>query len=177
MYYFWEKGIKKTDCENLINIYGSSANINSTVGSKTGKQELDPEIRKQKVCWVESDDLVVRALWSYILEANNIYFKYNISEFEPSQFTKSDKDGFYAWHKDNGDDNRKLSAVLQLSESSEYEGGELQFFNGDKDPEELPIKEQGGVIVFDSSDWHRICPVVNGTRYSLVMWARGANFK
>ena len=177
MYYFWEKGIKKTDCENLINNYDSLATINSTVGSKNGQQKIDPEIREQKVCWIDSDDLVVRALWSYILEANNIYFHYDISEFESTQFTKSCKNGFYSWHKDSGDDTRKLSAVLQLSDSSEYEGGELQFFNGDKNPEELPIKEQGGLIVFDSSDWHRVTPVLDGTRYSLVMWAQGAKFR
>ena len=47
----------------------------------------------------------------------------------------------------------------------------------DKDPEELPIKNRGGVIVFDASDWHRLTPVLKGTRYSLVMWASGSNFR
>ena len=158
MYYFWESGIKKTNCENLIKTYAPLATINSATVSEDGKQESNPSIRKQEVCWVESDD-------------------YDISKFEQCQFTKSDNDGFYSWHRDRGEDNRKLSAILHLSDSTEYEGGELQFFKGDKDPEELPIKKRGGVIVFDSSDWHRVTPVLNGIRYSLVMWASGPNFR
>ena len=177
MYYFWESGIKKTNCENLIKTYDPLATINSATVSEDGNQESNPNIRKQKVCWVESDEVIVRALWSYILEANNIFFHYDISKFEQCQFTKSDNSGFYSWHRDRGEDNRKLSAILHLSDSTEYEGGELQFFKGDKDPEELPIKNRGGVIVFDASDWHRLTPVLKGTRYSLVMWASGSNFR
>ena len=60
MYYFWESGIKKTNCENLIKTYAPLATINSATVSEDGNQESNPNIRKQKVCWVESDEVIVR---------------------------------------------------------------------------------------------------------------------
>ena len=42
---------------------------------------------------------------------------------------------------------------------------------------EKDIRDQGTVIVFDSRDWHRVTPVTKGTRYSLVCWTVGPNFK
>ena len=39
------------------------------------------------------------------------------------------------------------------------------------------IKAQGTVVVFDSRDFHRVTPVVFGTRHSIVCWCVGQNFK
>ena len=44
---------------------------------------------------------------------------------------------------------RKLSAILQLSKPEDYKGSELQLFNGDKEPEKLPIN-QGSIVIFTS---------------------------
>ena len=44
----------------------------------------------------------------------------------------------------------------------------------------LPIKElrkKGTVIVFPSFVWHRVKPVLSGTRYSLVCWSLGQPWK
>ena len=74
---------------------------------------------------------------------------------------------------------RKLSLTLCLTDPKEYEGGELQFFNGERPIEQRiinDIQDQGSVIVFDSRDWHRVTPVTKGTRYSLVCWSVGPNF-
>ena len=35
------------------------------------------------------------------------------------------------------------------------------------------IRSKGSVIIFPSFNWHRVQPVTNGTRYSLVMWTLG----
>ena len=82
---------------------------------------------------------------------------------------------------------RKLSVTCQLTDGSEYEGGELQFDYRDYDPhlrEEskhvTTVKEilpKGSIIVFPSYVWHRVQPVTKGTRYSLVMWNLGYPFK
>ena len=65
---------------------------------------------------------------------------------------------------------------MQLSKPEDYEGCEVQLYKGDNDPDELP-KGQGTIIVFDSREWHRVSPTISGTRYSLVMWARGPRFQ
>ena len=68
-----------------------------------------------------------------------------------------------------------------------FEGGELQFYSGDRPMEDMgeitgeqitnDIKSQGTVIVFDSRDWHRVTPVTKGIRHSIVCWTVGPNFK
>jgi PKHD-type hydroxylase len=108
----------------------------------------------------------------------NQNFQLNLTGYEKAQLTKYDDDCFYEWHTDAfNDDNmptRKLSAILQLSKPEDYKGCELQLFNGTKEPEELPIKNQGSVIVFKSDEWHRVSKLTDGVRYSVVMWATGA---
>jgi len=111
-------------------------------------------------------------------------FHFDLSGHEEVQFTKYHEGGYYEWHRDcanNGPKEsnsiRKLSAVIQLSNPSTYEGGEFQFYDGIQ-PELVPdIKEQGSVIVFECADWHRLAPITKGVRYSLVIWANGPSFK
>ena len=81
---------------------------------------------------------------------------------------------------------RKLSVTCQLSDSSEYEGGELEFDYRNYSPnkrDELthvmkakPALKKGSIVVFPSFVWHRVRPVTKGTRYSLVVWNLGYPF-
>ena len=72
--------------------------------------------------------------------------------------------------------------TFSLTDHTTYDGGLLQFYNGDRPYEdadhdiERDIKSVGTVIVFDSRDWHRVTPVTKGTRYSIVCWTVGPNF-
>ena len=60
---------------------------------------------------------------------------------------------------------RKLSLVLELTDPSEYEGGQLQLNNGHPmDTEQL----RGRLFAFPSFMLHRVTPVTRGTRRSLV---------
>ena len=72
---------------------------------------------------------------------------------------------------------RKLSLTLQLSDPNTYEGGKFLLFNGEHEPSEPPIREQGSIIVFDSRLWHKVTPVTKGVRYSLVSWVLGPHFR
>ena len=117
---------------------------------------------------------------------------------EYCQFTKYKLNQYYDWHCDSNDkpyetegpDNgkiRKLSMTCQLTDGSEYTGGELEFDFRNYDPhmrEEdkhlrraKEILPKGSIIVFPSFVWHRVKPVTKGTRYSLVMWNLGYPFK
>ena len=70
--------------------------------------------------------------------------------------------------------------VCQLSDPSDYKGGELEFsFPTPENRNISSIKEiitQGSIVVFPSFIWHRVKPVTEGTRYSLVIWSIGNNF-
>jgi len=108
---------------------------------------------------------------------------------------------YYDWHNDpwdkpydrkdkNAPDNgkvRKLSMTCQLTDGSEYTGGELEFDFRNYDPHmrdeskhvrQVPeILPKGSIVVFPSHLWHRVKPVTRGTRYSLVVWHLGNPFK
>ena len=82
---------------------------------------------------------------------------------------------------------RKLSMTCQLTDGSEYKGGELEFDFRNYDPHmrdeskhRIQCKEilpKGSIIVFPSFVWHRVKPVTSGTRYSLVVWHLGKPFR
>ena len=63
---------------------------------------------------------------------------------------------------------------LHFSLLPKYRGCHTNFFqlyNGENKPDDIPIKEQGSIIVYRSNEWHRITPLIKVTRYSLVYWA------
>jgi PKHD-type hydroxylase len=78
---------------------------------------------------------------------------------------------------------RKISLIASLSDSNDYEGGDLQIDLSNIDnrkPNIVTIKElrqKGSVVIFPSFMWHRVTPITKGTRFSLVMWNIGNPFK
>ena len=81
--------------------------------------------------------------------------------------------------------NRKLSMSVQLSKPEDYEGGDLRFnlrgldshFEDTIMSPPPEFKQQGSIVVFPSFLWHKVEPITKGTRYSLVMWSLGGNWK
>ena len=173
-YYYRNEAVSSKDCDEFIDKYKDFEFGKGLVGGE-GNEKL--EYRKAKVHWLETNNLMARTLWSYILEINQNFWQLNLDGYEKGQLTKYNDECFYEWHKDADYGHgliRKLSAVLQLSKPEDYKGCELQLFNGANELEELPIKKQGSVIIFKSDEWHRVTRLLEGTRYSLVMWATGA---
>ena len=173
-YYYRDEAVSGKDCDEFIDKYKDFEFGKGLVGGNTTE---NLEYRNAKVHWLENNNLLVRTLWSYVLEMNQSFWQLNLDGYQKAQLTKYDDDCYYEWHKDSGYEDgttRKLSAVLQLSKPEDYKGCELQLFNGADELEELPIKKHGSVIVFKSDEWHRVTKLVEGTRYSLVMWVTGA---
>jgi len=110
---------------------------------------------------------------------NQQFFGFDLTGMEQGlQFTRYTAPGeHYDWHVDRGHltPTRKLSLSVQLNDPAEYKGGELQFKFGRKD--ETVKKERGMVTFFPSFTLHRVRPVTQGTRYSLVAWVGGPPFK
>ena len=91
----------------------------------------------------------------------------------------------YNWHKDSNTESedpslreRVLSATIQLSDSSEYEGGELVLnLDGENGPKEntknniTAPKDKGSCSIFLSQHvFHKVNAVTSGTRKALVVW-------
>ena len=76
---------------------------------------------------------------------------------------------------------RKLSMTVCLSDENDFTGGDFEFdFRNMRSSNKKickEIKQQGSIIVFPSFVWHKVHPVLSGTRYSLVMWSVGDPWK
>lgn len=147
-----------------------------------GGRNVKSDVRRSKVHFIrknlEFSNLYLK-IFRHVQKFNNEFFKFHLSEIdEDIQYTEYDESykGHYDWHVDCGYSNtRKLSLVVQLSDPSEYEGGELQVHNGES-PHRTCTKEKGAMILFPSFLHHRVTPVTKGTRRSLVLWISGPPF-
>jgi len=142
---------------------------------------LDKFKRRSKIFWLpktEEFHEIYKTLFELIGSCNSDFYKFKLNELvEQIQYTvyNENDQGHYDWHLDMGPGKtrRKLSLVVQLSDPSEYEGGELQINVGHIVTLE---KDKGTVLIFPSYLLHRVTPVTKGTRRSLVLWVDGPAF-
>lgn len=136
-------------------------------------------IRDSKVCFLSPDTdtgWIFSKLQSVVASANQKY-RFNLSGFrEPLQVAEYESGGHYNWHLDIGADitsGRKLSVSVQLTDGDTYEGGGLEFLN--INTPKLP-RSIGSIVIFPSYLPHRVNPVTQGIRRSLVAWIHGSPF-
>ena len=187
MFYVFPRTVKPDVCENIVRDCKNNILKKASILNYDNKSSRDdPEIRKTSIHFItDKDNEINKLAWHFLRKANRIQFHYDLDYFQPIQFAEYKDGGFYGWHQDqsnidSSNEIRKLSLTLVLSDPDTFEGGELQFYNGDRPIEDKvknDIRSQGTVIVFDSRDWHRITPVNKGVRYSIVCWTVGPNFK
>lgn len=145
------------------------------------------EIRVSNTAWIDLNQdtqwIYDRISWA-IQQLNGQFYRFDLTGFsEQLQYTTyhGSNQGHYTWHKDSGADitgqssNRKLSAVLQLSDPNSYTGGELQIL--DKSDPSVVLKEKGLLAAFPAYSLHRVTPVTSGTRKTLVSWVDGPPFR
>lgn len=199
-YWYFKSALTTRFCDELIK-YGNqqreSLGLTGQMdpGSLSKKQENDlKKKRNSNIAWL-NDRWIYREIHPYVRQANKQAgwnFEWDYSE--SCQFTKYKLNQFYDWHCDSWDKPyekeglekgkiRKLSMTCQLTDGSEYEGGELEFDFRNKNPKENTIRQckeilpKGSIIIFPSFVWHRVKPVTSGTRYSLVLWNLGWPWK
>jgi PKHD-type hydroxylase len=180
----------KDECKKIQDI-GLNCILND---AKIGENEstFDPSIRKSKNSFIhlsEESSWIFNKLKEASEYINNMYFQYDLLGFSSIQYTEYDHNlSHYNWHMDLQllkDINfsslgltRKLSASVILNSPADYSGGEFQMYtkpNGTA--EHIVAQEQGSVIFFPSYALHRVSPVTEGIRKSLVLWIEGPKFK
>jgi len=120
-------------------------------------------------------------LFPLALEANEKIFHFDIDIVtDLIHYVIYPEDGGHLdWHMDVGAfgvNKRKLAMTVQLSDSSDYEGGDFQIWMGGKNYITVP-REKGDVIVFPSFCMHRVTPITRGERRCLVFWTGGRPFR
>jgi len=107
---------------------------------------------------------------------NNQLWRFELAGAEPMQFAAYGVEQHYDWHVDlwaNKPKNaRKLSVSVQLSAPDEYDGGNFEIDQSGA-PNALGPRAKGTMILFPSYILHRVQPVTNGIRHSLVAWIVG----
>ena len=207
-YYWYFSGVLTPKfCDEVIKYANAQKEVMARTGGygdrKLKKEEILDLKRKRNsdLVWL-NDTWIYKELHPYVHEANrNAGWNFDWERSESCQFTKYKLNQYYDWHCDSWnkpydrkDPNhpehgriRKLSMTCQLTDGSEYKGGELEFDFRNYDPHmrdeskhRIQCKEilpKGSIIVFPSFVWHRVKPVTSGTRYSLVVWHLGRPFR
>lgn len=179
----WNDGFTDQEISEIIRIGDSLTLKNAVVGRGSDAVENN-SIRSSKTGWInfDSETSFIYDRLAYVArQLNGQFFDLDLWGFvEDLQYTIYDgKDDHYTWHLDRGggasNSPRKLSLVLQLSDPSEYEGGDLEIFDA---PEPTKVKKQKGLVAaFPSFILHRVTPVTQGIRKTLVVWLSGPRFK
>ncbi len=184
---YWSGALSASACDRWISLLDQIEIGNGQIGDGESAVHND-NYRSSQIGWVNVYDStyqeIISSIWSYGRLANRNAFGFSIDSLNDVQYTiyhgtSNDK---YDWHIDtfwgNGTPyDRKISLVIQLTDPSEYEGGEFQFDPEIAQPNPDEIKARGSVIAFPSFIRHRVTPVTSGTRRSLVAWIEGPNFR
>ena len=177
-YAYWNNAFSKEECQTIINIAKDKGLTKGT----TLNDEKSSGVRDSKIIWLYSCDNLdwaFRRVTDIVLNLNERFFKFDLfGMLEGFQFTNYQAPGGkYGRHVDSALNIpvRKLSVSIQLTDPSEYKGGELYLYQDDKG--EVMKKEQGTLILFPSYTLHEVMPVTKGERNSLVSWITGKPFK
>jgi PKHD-type hydroxylase len=147
---------------------------------------FDNNHRKSEVTWLYPHDFpdLYEEMWKLEREANKNWFGFHIDNLEYIQLAKYEgiNQGEYKRHKDvfwinQNSRHRKLSAVIQLSNPNDYEGGDLTFFECNEYPNKKEIRQQGTIIFFPAFIDHQANPVLSGIRHSLAVWFEGPKWR
>ena len=180
-YYYFENVFSEEEIEFIINLGESMGTETATIAGAAREENLD--YRNSQVSWImfdEDNQWIFDRLGELVVTANSEMWNFDLVAFGDNiQYTKYEGSvgGHYNWHSDIGESvsHRKLSLIVQLSDEEEYDGGLVQFNIGHKILD-LP-KTKGSVFIFPSFLLHRVNPVVDGTRRSLVSWITGPNLR
>ena len=205
-YWYFKSALTPKFCDDVIAYANEQKEVMARTGGylnkKLNKQEVLDLKRKRNsdLVWL-SEPWIYKEIHPYVHEANRLAgWNFEWDWTESCQFTKYKLNQYYDWHCDSfgkifdspNDINvngkiRKLSMTCQLTDGSEYQGGELEFDFRNYDPnmrdeskhlrKANEILSKRSIIVFPSDVWHRVKPVTSGTRYSLVAWHLGRPFR
>jgi PKHD-type hydroxylase len=177
---YYKQHFTPEQCKEIIKKAEQLPIDEPTLGSGTAER-YDNGIRRSKVRWILRDsiwDNVFSELDKLVARANNEWFNLDYQYCGYLQFTEYDQsyEGCFKRHQDTfltAPTNRKLSVTVQLTDPTEYQGGQFEFCDIGVKPKAENIITQGTVIIFPSIIFHEVKPVTQGKRCSLVGWYEG----
>jgi PKHD-type hydroxylase len=185
---YFKSYFSKQQCEDIINLGLTIPSQQAHIGVNGG-EGVNPDARRSPIRFINNGDWrfqnVFDELWKTAIQANKDFFNIHISKLDFVQLAEYDAAelGEYKEHHDvfwvNNDPyyHRKLSAIIQLSDPNDYEGGDFELTDTATFPPANELREQGTVIFFPSMFRHRANPVIRGTRHSIAAWFEGPKWR
>jgi PKHD-type hydroxylase len=187
---YFKSYFDKQTCDKIIRDVQQIPSQNALVGvNNNDLLNVDSANRRSKVRFIHAGDwrfnYLFDELWKMAISANNDFFNVHITRLNFIQVAEYDASyqGEYKTHHDvfwvNGDPiyHRKLSCVIQLSDPTSYDGGDLEMVDLSTYPEADQIRKQGSALFFPSMFKHKANPVTRGTRYSIAAWFEGPKWR
>jgi PKHD-type hydroxylase len=183
-YYFFIKGFNDEELDKIYKDVEKISFEEATIGEE-GKDNI--QVRSSSIKWIPKSEewfWLYDKLFNMTIEANNSIWHFNLfTAIDQIQYTEyyDTKNGHYDWHQDIGSgmlSKRKISITVQLSDSDEYDGGDLEYFQGGDFNKCIKAPRGKGVVfIFPSFMMHRVTQVTRGTRRSFVLWVGGEHYK
>jgi PKHD-type hydroxylase len=185
---FWyskKDRISDEACDEIIRLGKENGLDEAGIYGATGtSQKSNKKLRTSNVSWFEKGHFLETMLQGYTTLANLEAWNFIVTGKEQIQFGEYKTGGFYNWHTDSNLNPsvpfRKLSVTVNLSDPKDYQGGNFEIKNPQGQELKMPLgqlRKRGTVIIFPSFLQHRVTEVKRGTRYSLVQWYNGPEFK
>ena len=184
MKYTWmqyDNVITKAQCKQLIETGKSNGFNDAMLGDSNQADYHNPDVRNcqtanlpfKQLLWME--DLLSEAL----SEINFNNYNFDLVGFSDLQVIKYNPGTYFKSHLDTymgtPEYQRKLTFILQLTDPDEYVGGDLIVYTHGKG--ETMTRQQGSLIVFPAYTMHEVTELLSGTRYSMIGWVLGPDFK
>ena len=162
---------------DLLDLEGEAEEARTRAGE-------DRKVRRSTVAWVPEtadwewlDRRLAEFLAMAVRETGFVIDGFE-ERFQIARYEAVRKGGFNL-HSDRArsgiGSRRKLSISVQLSHAAEYRGGELEILaDGHRF---VAPSALGTAVAFASFHNHRVRPVRDGVRYSLVAWSHGPDFR
>tara|TARA_Y100000356_G_scaffold93824_1_gene79224 strand:- start:1731 stop:2357 length:627 start_codon:yes stop_codon:yes gene_type:complete len=137
--------------------------------------EFRPDYPNEDWTWLSKKiEMMMKAV-------NNGVFHFDIKDTDGElKMIEYEKGGHYTWHADFNPGTcslRKLVAIIQLTDPSEYEGGEVQFAFQDENNDWYEMeKKKGSITFFPAFTSHRVKPITKGKRYVIQELFIGDHF-
>lgn len=155
------------ECDAVGFSHTTAGAVNVTDSAAATKQ-----VRRSRVAFLPGGHALEAHIGELLSRVNERFFHFDLDGAEPLQLAEYRESEHYGDHLDIGPGKaslRKLSASVQLSSPSDYDGGDLVIWgSGTVD------KAKGTIAIFPSYLVHRVTPVTRGVRRSLVAWATGS---
>ncbi|NND01095.1 MAG: hypothetical protein HKN85_13015 [Gammaproteobacteria bacterium] len=173
------------DAQLLFDELELKAPESASVVNWDGTRVTNEEVRRADITSLDEEHWLAQKLFAQIVDINTNLWGFSPSAKERIQIIDYSQKGHYNWHFDvlpaaeaqmysewEGS-NRILTAILNLSDESEYSMGDLLIHDPASGSRAPGLHGRGTMIVFPSNHWHRATAVTSGFRRVAVMWVRG----